>query len=366
MVQAALAEARTGYADDDADASADEPTAVPDDPLPTVLRRLGRCLLLLDHLEIGASADGVGAYLQSLLQKAPELRLLITSSDPINLPGVATRQARGPEHARAPRAPRWRARSRPYSLARPPTRPLRVGGARAVALARGGAPLPLARASADLACRAALRRAFGAAARADATGGRAGDQAARPRRLPAPSPARRRRRRRTAAPRPVAAAQPLVRGSAAPRAALEIDVASARHAAHLGVGPRGADRLPLAAKDARAPPRARRTARQPARSLARRQSAAARRAHAAAHRRGPSPAFARTRATTAHRRARHARSVPCHQPAAPYPVLEVWPLVAPSASPLSLSHRWARCSASAAATASTRPTAHPARQGCAR
>ena len=109
MVQAALQEARTGqawaeeegYAEDDADAP--PRTAAPSAPpeamamLASVLRRLGRCLILIDHLELGpavpqSSREAMVSLLQHALNKAPDLRLLLTSREPIVLPGVATRQ----------------------------------------------------------------------------------------------------------------------------------------------------------------------------------------------------------------------------------------------------------------------------------
>ena len=80
-------------------AAADEAAA-----LPTLLRKLGPCLLLVDNWELmqGAKADGGGggsllgggahALLESLLNKAPELRLLLTCTVPLTLPGVAQRQ----------------------------------------------------------------------------------------------------------------------------------------------------------------------------------------------------------------------------------------------------------------------------------
>ena len=68
-----------------------------------LLRKLGPCLLLVDNWELmqGAKADGGGggslgggahALLESLLNKAPELRLLLTCTVPLTLPGVAQRQ----------------------------------------------------------------------------------------------------------------------------------------------------------------------------------------------------------------------------------------------------------------------------------
>ena len=90
--------------------------------LPGKLRRLGRCLLLIDHLELRAAAGfggggnggvgggagsgasvgagsgggggdgGVMQLLLDVLQRAPELNLFITSTEPVALPGVASRQ----------------------------------------------------------------------------------------------------------------------------------------------------------------------------------------------------------------------------------------------------------------------------------
>ena len=65
--------------------------------LAAVLRRRGPCLLLIDNWEqlqgqAQHSGEG-GALVQSLLQRAPELRLLVTSTVPVQeLPGVAQRQ----------------------------------------------------------------------------------------------------------------------------------------------------------------------------------------------------------------------------------------------------------------------------------
>ena len=100
MVQSALEEARTGYAEDEGyaeDGSSEDMEAhvSASSGLPTVLKRLGRCLVLIDHLELPPSNGGTAgiiSLLQSALRKAPELRLLFTSSEPVALPGVATRQ----------------------------------------------------------------------------------------------------------------------------------------------------------------------------------------------------------------------------------------------------------------------------------
>lgn len=84
LIVAALAEARAG-ADQSHEGGASvsaEPPAIERDSssldgvLPATLRRLGRCLLLIDHIEVGASgagAAGMTALLISILQRAPEL-----------------------------------------------------------------------------------------------------------------------------------------------------------------------------------------------------------------------------------------------------------------------------------------------------
>ena len=57
--------------------------------LASVLRRLGPCLLLLDHWERAEETD---ALLKVLLQSAPELRLLVSCTTPVSFPGVLQRQ----------------------------------------------------------------------------------------------------------------------------------------------------------------------------------------------------------------------------------------------------------------------------------
>ena len=60
--------------------------------LPSTLKRLGKCLLLIDHIEMGGGNENGYWLLQTILQRAPECRLFLTANDPIALPGVATRQ----------------------------------------------------------------------------------------------------------------------------------------------------------------------------------------------------------------------------------------------------------------------------------
>ena len=89
-------------------ASEDVEPVSPDDAdggagrLAAVLRERGPCLLLIDNLLQGGAGAGAGAgaaesaalpLLQQLLQRASELRLLVTSTAPVTeLPGVAQRQ----------------------------------------------------------------------------------------------------------------------------------------------------------------------------------------------------------------------------------------------------------------------------------
>ena len=141
MIRDAIAEARAGFAEEEGYAEDADEGGAPGAPpsiaeaaaaaagqaaaaaaLPVTLRRLGRCLVVVDGVVLaerhadptprlnggggggGGSGSGGGggggtpasgglsALLQALLQKAPELRLFLTSTEPVALPGVATRQ----------------------------------------------------------------------------------------------------------------------------------------------------------------------------------------------------------------------------------------------------------------------------------
>lgn len=83
-IRAALSDANVA-SDGDGDRKDVEAT------LPAELRRIGACLLVLDHWE---PREATNSFLQTLLQSAPELRLLLSCTEALSFPGVGQRQVR--------------------------------------------------------------------------------------------------------------------------------------------------------------------------------------------------------------------------------------------------------------------------------
>ncbi|KAL1528637.1 hypothetical protein AB1Y20_009975, partial [Prymnesium parvum] len=81
-IRAALSDANVA-SDGDGDRKDVEAT------LPAELRRIGACLLVLDHWE---PREATNSFLQTLLQSAPELRLLLSCTEALSFPGVGQRQ----------------------------------------------------------------------------------------------------------------------------------------------------------------------------------------------------------------------------------------------------------------------------------
>ena len=121
-----------------------------------LLRHRGPCLLVIDHfVDVTGPAHGGGggtAFLASLLQKSPELQMLVTSAAPLALAGVSQLQVNLSGLAPA------EARPIPRKIAEK----VAESGPDAHLACAGGGAFPHARASPALARRARMRRSSAA------------------------------------------------------------------------------------------------------------------------------------------------------------------------------------------------------------